>query len=73
MPHTPPEPNPIPPTPMPQEVPLGSPLMAQLLNGPVIPTVPLPDEDAPAPHMMKMKKDRRSKAKALFTRSSKSR
>ncbi|KAF8951107.1 hypothetical protein BDZ97DRAFT_1889732 [Flammula alnicola] len=63
---------PIPPTPTPLEVPLGSPLMAQLLNGPVISTVPLPDEDAEVPQeVVKPRKDRKSRAKALFIRSPK--
>ncbi|KAF9483889.1 hypothetical protein BDN70DRAFT_873290 [Pholiota conissans] len=66
-----PEPITIPPPP--PEVPLGSPLMEQLLHGPVIPTVPLPDEDAPMPYVAKSKKDGKSRAKALFKRSSKSR
>ncbi|KJA23460.1 hypothetical protein HYPSUDRAFT_1080755 [Hypholoma sublateritium FD-334 SS-4] len=62
---------PVPPTADVAPVPLGSPLMAQLLNGPVISTVPLPDEDAPSPVMgTDRKKDARSRAKALFTRSS---
>jgi hypothetical protein len=44
--------------------------MDALLKGPVITTIPLPDEDAQPVHQGKANAARRiSKAKALFTRS----
>ena len=59
------------PTPISVEVSIGSPLMDALLKGPVMPTVPLPDENAqPAQGKLNMAK-RMGKAKALFTRSPK--
>ncbi|PPQ80200.1 hypothetical protein CVT25_003552 [Psilocybe cyanescens] len=62
---------PVPPSPILQAVPVGSPLMEQLLQGPVLGPVPLPDENAPSPVQpySKPKKDRKSRAKILFTRS----
>lgn len=61
----------MPPTPIQAEVSVGSPLMDALLKGPVMPTVPLPDEDA-QPAQAKLNVARRmGKAKALFTKSPK--
>jgi len=53
------------------EVTVGSPLMDALLKGPVITTVPLPDEDAQPAQGRANAARRMSKAKALFTRSPK--
>ncbi|KAH9484749.1 hypothetical protein JR316_0001649 [Psilocybe cubensis] len=60
---------PIPPSPIPQLVPVGSPLMKELLKGPVLGPVPLPDEDAPSPMMPTVKPTTKNRAKAFFTRS----
>ena len=65
------EPPPVPPTPtpIPVEVSVDSPLMDALLKGPVMPTVPLPDEDAESARGKKL--NMAKKAKALFARSPK--
>ncbi|KAJ3510960.1 hypothetical protein NLJ89_g4375 [Agrocybe chaxingu] len=79
VPPTPPELPPVPPIPTErpkpankqgvivlEEVPIGSPLMQELLNGPVLGPVPLPDEDAPSPaEDLKAKKKEKAK-KGLF-------
>ncbi|PPQ97233.1 hypothetical protein CVT26_000758 [Gymnopilus dilepis] len=74
VPPTPPEDSipPVPPVPQSPAVPPDSPLGEQLLHGPLISPVPLPDENAPAPEAQQVKwKGVKKRTKALFTRSPK--